>query len=327
MNTQKTTTSTPPKKKVTIKPKFNRSTLLKIIILVGVLAVAAFLIHDSTHTQRAGAYDVSWTTAQKYSLLKEWLPEGVDFTAAADITRLSSIPKLDDFLEKHIFKGNEAGIRMISPLLASNKIGMIAVSLNLSSSSAAPFFVVVVQGDFSKLDLVDFIKEELTKEKASLVSKKFRGIKIYWQKGSKEPFAFAMPNKNHLLVGTHNSLEHVIKSPKSKVPLQSIDSPLFGMLRFSGRIRKVLPAQIAHPELARFAADDHGLLRTYVECPDVSEANNLKLFLAGMKALYMLQGEENEGLLSALEKISIDVEGSGVHINIPLNQLPEIFPK
>lgn len=316
-----------PNKKVTIKPKFNKATLLKIAVLVGVLAAAAFLIHDSTHTQRGGTYDVSWTTAQKYSMLKEWLPWGADFIAVADVNRLSSIPKLNDFLEKHLFSGNEAGLNMIGPLLASNKIGMMAVGLNLNTVGIDPFFVVVVQGDFKSLDLIDSIKEELTKEKVSLVSKKVRGTKIYWQKDSKDPFAFAMPNNHHMLVGTTESLEHIIKSPKSQESLESTNSPLFGILIFSGRIRKILPSQIAHPESARFAADDNGRLRIYIACPDALEANNLKLFFAGMKALYMLQGEEKEDLMKALEQVSIEVEGSGIHVDMPLNQLPVIFSK
>jgi hypothetical protein len=310
--------------------KLTKSLIFKILLLAAVIIAAAFLIRDSSHMYSGRTYDVEMSTIEKYSMLKKWLDNSADFTAVADINRLKTKPALLKFFEDNLLAAEGGDIAAINSLFRpGTPIGMLSINLNLEGAGSLPFFSIIVQGDFKKMDLLKSITDDMSGQGASLVSKKINGVKVYWQEKSDAPFAFALPDNNHLVAGTMSSLEHIFEKPGAQpdFPFQNKDSALFGMLRASPRIRRALPPHFASLEYAVFSADDQDVLHISIECQDPNQASDLELFLSGMKAIYMIQAEENSRPLSALESIAIGKDGGLVRVDIPIDQIPEILSK
>ena len=310
--------------------KINKSIVLKITVIVALLAAVAVLLRLSSDTLRLAPYNPATATPKKYEMLKRWLPTGADFIAISDTYRLASIPELKNFLEEGLFKGSDTAIKAINSLLNSQtKIGMIAMCATLGDTGVPVSFFVIVQGDFREGKFVEYIKGELAKENLLLSSQESGKIAIYSQEGAEALFAFAIPDRNHLIVGTKAEMTAFFEKPsvaEKLFPFFTTDSPFFGFLKASDRIRKVLPPQFSSLELAKFWADDNKWLHALIDCSDIEQAQNFRMFLSGMKALYMLQSESNKMSVDALAGIAIGGEGATVQIDAPLEQLPNIFP-
>jgi hypothetical protein len=310
--------------------KIKKSVVIIVAALVVVVAAAVVLLHTAGYIPGFGAYDPAAPTAKKLAKIESYLPENADLVIVADIYRLSTMPTLKSFLEEGLFKGEDTAIKTIRSLLGpETKIGMIAMSAVLGDSSSPISFLVVVQGDFRETHFVEEIKKELAAENAALASQTVGGVSLYSQEGENSPFAFAVPDRNHLVVGTKESMEHVFlqKPANGKTfPFESTESPFFGYLKSCERIRKILPPQFASLAMANFWADERKVLHISVECADAEQAGSLKMFLLGMKALYMLQGESNKALVDALGNIAIGGDENVVRIDAPLEDLPAIFP-
>ena len=310
--------------------KIKKSAVIIIAAVVVVVAAAAVLLRTTGYIPGFGAYDPAAPTVKKLAKLEGYLPENADLVIVADIYRLSAMPLLKSFLEEGLFKGEDTAIKTIRSLLGpETKIGMIAMSAVLGDPASPISFLVIVQGDFRETSFVETVKKELALENVSLVSRTVGGVSLYSQEGENAPFAFAVPNRNHLVVGTKESMEQLFLQKPAKTTtftFQSPESPFFGYLKSSERIRKVLPPQFASLAMANFWADELKVLHVSVECADADQAGSLKMFLLGMKALYMLQGESNKALVDALGSIAVGGEENLVRIDVPLEQLPSIFP-
>lgn len=310
--------------------KIKKSLVIKIALIIVILAVAAVLLRTSSDILRLAPYDPATPTPKKLQMLKGWLPDNADLTVIADIYRLVAMPPLKGFLEEGLFKGDDTALKTIRSLLGpQTKIGMIAMSAILGDTGVPISFFVIVQGDFREVNFVETIKKELAQENIALVSKTTEGVSLYSQEGPQAPFAFAVPDRNHLIVGTKESMEWLFLQKPSKektFPFISTDSPFFGYLKSSERIKKVLPPQFQSLAIANFWADDQRLLHISIECADSELAGNLRMFLLGMKALYMLQGESSKALVGALGSVTIGGEENVVRVDAPLEGLPAIFP-
>lgn len=310
--------------------KIKKSLVITIAIVVAVLAAAAVLFKTKGDIFRFARYDPAMETSRKLAMIEGWLPENADFTVVADVHRLAAMPELKGFLEEGLFKGDDTAIKTIRSLLGPQaKIGMIAMSAILGDTGIPISFFVIVQGDFKEINFVESIKKELASESVTLVSKPVGAVSLYSQEGDQALFAFSVPDRNHLIVGTKDSMEQLLlqKPVKEKaLPFVSIDSPFFGYLKSSERIKKILPPQFQSLALAKFWADDQRLLHLSIECADTEQAGGLKMFLLGMKALYMLQGEANKPLVDALGTVLIGGEENVVRVDVPLQNIPAIFP-
>jgi hypothetical protein len=302
-----------------------KKTAIKIIILVAILGIVAILLRTSSDTQRDEVYNAAMPTAQKYAMLKKWLAPDSDLVIVADTYRLAAIPALKSFLEEGLFMGSDTAIKAIRSLIGpETRIGML--SLNANVKEAAPTMYVIVQGDFREGEFVGKVKEDLSRENMDLVSKDVGPYHLYSQGGETSTFAFAIPGRNHLLVGMKTQLEALLQQKETvEPPFPTTDSPFFGFLRSSERIKRVLPPQFSSLELAKFSADEQQWLHVTVECTDQVQADNLKMFLSGMKALYMLQNESNRSIYDSLGSAIIGGDGNTVRIDTPLAGLPSML--
>jgi hypothetical protein len=299
--------------------------LLKILIMIAVLCGVAFLIQDSSDTQRSLPYDPRASTTKKFGLLQKWIPSNVDIVIVADLYRLKAIAPVDSLFQYVIEKG--VSKTMLSSALGSiNSIGMIVFCATLDEGN--PSVIVIVQSDFQEPEFLETIRTELEKEKTTLLSEIVNRVPLYWQEGSDLSVAISFPDPRHLLIGTKDfliKLLHRTIDDNQRLSLPEPDAPLFGTIRSSNRIKKILPQQIASVEQAQFSSDDSGKLHIVVTCTDNKQAENLKMFLAGMKALYALQQEGNTPFLTALDAMAIGGEDRFVRIDTPIKQLPALF--
>lgn len=305
------------------KIKVKSNVLIKAVVAIGVVVVVALLLYRSGNIFNLRGYNVSMATSQKFDLMKKWLPVESDFIAIADIKRLGAMPSLARFFEDKFFRGDDLIVKSIRALINPEKmIGMIAMSITFDSVSGAPSFAVIVQGNLDK-NLLDLISQELVKENAKLTFTALGEVKIYWQDGAEMPFAFTLPDSNHLIVGTKPYVESIAGGMQNDKNFQfkTVDSAFFGRVRSSERIKQILPPQVALLEEAVFYTDNAGKIRISIVLPDVEQANNLQAFLQGMKALYMLQLQENVAVQDVINEIVITIEGNTVIVEAPIEHL------
>jgi hypothetical protein len=246
------------------------------------------------------------------------------FITVADISRLASTPVLKGFFEQSLFKGEDSTVRTIGSLLtAEDAVSMLALGVNFGAESEPPLLYVILQGDFGRLSFLKSIKRELKKQNMTLSSALVEDMAIYWQEDSADPFAFALPDSQHLIVSTKSSLVKLLEQAelKKEFPFSTVDSPLFGILKPSERIIKVLPPQVASLKLATFSTDDQGQVHIVAELLDVEQARNLEAFLLGMKALYLLQMDKQKVSQEILETVNIGSVDNFVLVDAPLEEL------
>ncbi|PIU56473.1 MAG: hypothetical protein COS89_05955 [Deltaproteobacteria bacterium CG07_land_8_20_14_0_80_38_7] len=307
--------------------KSRKNILLKGSILLGVLVVFAFLLYQSSDTQRVKALNLNSPTSNKFEMVKKWIPDNTDFLVVSDIVRLKNIPSLMNFFEQSLFKGTDTTIEAISELLGKKSIlSMLVMSANFKEDGSSFLFNVIAQGDFHKNNFISYIKDELSKKKISLLSEDIVGVKVYYQKDetNDDPFAFALPDGIHLIVGTKKSLNELLNTGRGTLPVTSANFAFFGYLRSSPVINKILPPQIAMFEMANFYSDDNAIIHFTVMLPDSVQANNLQVFLQGMKALYILQAEGNKALIESMDSILVTVNDRQAFVDAPFELLLKI---
>jgi len=304
------------------------SIIFKIAILAILLAAVAFLFKDSSDTQRPTPYDVAMPTPKKFAELKKWIAADADFVAVVDFHRLAKTP-LSRFLEERLLSRGDKTIvdAVFGP---NNAIGMAALAVNFGKDQGPLSAIVTIQAELKEPDFIDKIRQELANENVKLSSELVEGVFVYWEEESEDPFAMALPGPHHLLIGSKSAIVSLLERPpegSGHLPLPEPDSPFFGALRTSERMKRLFPRQIASVQFAQFASDDAMQLHIGVECADEDQANDLRMFLSGMKALYALQGDGNEVLQNAIDTVVIRGEGNVVQIDAPLEQLPSLFSK
>ncbi len=307
--------------------KSRKNILLKGSILLGVLVVFVFLLYQSSDTQRVKALNLNSPTSNKFEMVKKWIPDNTDFLVVSDIVRLKNIPSLMNFFEQSLFKGTDTTIEAISELLGKKSIlSMLVMSANFKEDGSSFLFNVIAQGDFHKNNFISYIKDELSKKKISLLSEDIVGVKVYYQKDetNDDPFAFALPDGIHLIVGTKKSLNELLNTGRGTLPVTSANFAFFGYLRSSPVINKILPPQIAMFEMANFYSDDNAIIHFTVMLPDSVQANNLQVFLQGMKALYILQAEGNKALIESMDSILVTVNDRQAFVDAPFELLLKI---
>ncbi|MFH1874584.1 MAG: hypothetical protein ABH859_05290 [Pseudomonadota bacterium] len=309
------------------KIKITKKMLYKGLILSGILIIAAFLLFQASDSQRPNVFDGSITTAQKFDFLKKWVPDQAVFIAVADIQRLSATPYLKKFFEEGLLKGDDQTIVAIrSMLFGDDGLSMLVFSGDLGEEKAGPQFNIIVQDDFVQKEFLESVKQELAKQGASLDSDLVGKIRIYWQAGMEEPFAFSLPDKKHLLIGTKDSLIKILTNvdQEKNFDFETKDSSFFGRLTSSANLQQYLPPQIASLTLATFTTDDQGRIKISLYLPDMNQAKNLEMFLLGMKALYMLQMQNQQAEQEVFGAIAISSQNNVVIIEAPLEELIKV---
>ncbi len=309
------------------KQKINKKHVHKGLLLLGLIIIVGFFLFQASDTQKPTKVDSSWSTSHKFNALKKWVPDHAEFIAVADISRLSETPYLRDFFEQGLLKGeNQTIVVLRSLLFADKELSMLVFSGNLAEQDQEPHFNIIVQDNFKKKDFLTSVQQELANQNASLESHLVGETEVYWQKGMQKPFAFALPDEQHILIGTKSSLLESLKNvdQQKNFDFESMDSSFFGRFTSSANLQNYLPQQIASLDRATFSTDEQGKITIRMYLPDITQAKNIEVFLSGMKALYMLQMQNQQSEQEVFGTISISSKKSVVIIEAPLEELIKV---
>lgn len=308
--------------------------LLKMFVMAAVLFPLALLLKDSGHQMKGGGYDPAAPTAAKFRRIEKWLPRDAELIIVVDMSRLAGRPDIAAriaalVLRANVIDGFDGGI--VGPVLANPQgIGMAAGALCLGGASDAPYAMAVIQGALDRSAMVGRVQTQLAAENARLVTEEAEGTRIYFETPSDAPFAFAFPDAHHLIAGPKEAVVRLLMSEKTPSagdlrahwPAPRDDGMLFGRLAFTDRLRSVLPPQIANLDEVLIYADDELNINLVIPCDAARQAQDITLFVEGMRTLYLLDGRAQSIVASIMRGMRITNQDNAVVVHIPTGAIP-----
>ena len=134
-------------------------------------------------------------------------------------------------------------------------------------------------------------------------------------------------DREHLAVGTQAAL----KSFYQEKPVASEQAPrytravLFGHLKVGPRLAALVPPAIEAPAGIDLVGSEDGRLAAVLVCRDPQKAQDLQMFLEGVRSLLLLEQEQHLALTSLLKGISIAQESSQVTVASALFPLLDLW--
>lgn len=305
---------------------------IKVAVIVTALLLIALLMRDSSDRLATARYDVHAPIETKLKALSMWLPEHAELVVVVDPQQLLAKPDVQSRLAARLAGASEiVGIdaALIVPQLARTEtIGLVAVALTLKSPDGLPEAVFVVQGEIDRNAVVGSVDRSLAEEGDKLERTEIEGVTIYSEYPRGSSFAFAFPDAAHMVVGLSSAIEeliHASHAPTQRavaMPFQSVaGAPLFGWLAVTERLKKILPPELAWLTTIRFSSDADLAIRVTVPTSSSQQHNDLKLFLEGLRASYLITGGSESKLNGLLLGTDIASDGAVVTIDIPLQKV------
>lgn len=303
---------------MTNKRKSHFSLVIISIIFVVALIVGAFSLG---HRYLIKPYNISETTSEKFAKASKWLPQNSDFFLAIDTKRALAIPGFKEGLTRIIGKDEDLLNDFISMLITKeDAIGMIILTGNFSKDDTEPLIALIAQGNFDEKVMIPAIRAILAAGKSGLVSEPFGGRTLYFESDSRNPFAFVVLNKNHIAIGTRSSITKYF-SDESKAITEFKPDPasyVFGTLLISEKMRTNIPKIFAGIEYVNIknTADNQIAATIPISTPEGS--NDLRMFLEGIKSIFLLNEDTGEALKGVLNEITIKAGVDGVTVAVPI---------
>lgn len=301
--------------------------VLPIIGVVIVLAALAFLL-KGTGLLLPPRYDASAPTSAKFARLSRWLPAGTDFDVTIDVPRALTNPALSERLGEITARNNGVAAALISGLLThQNAVGLITIAGTLGDRTTPPRAIVLAQGNFDEKVILPSIRTAMAAGHAGLASEDLGWTTLFSEADVRDPFGFIVLNREHLAVGSADALRTLFaKKPEPRSEFaRSSDAVLFGHVTVGDRLKEIMPSTVVIPASADFMSLDGTTVRAWFPTAGAQEAQALQLFLEGVRALILLQQEENPSLAPILKAIGITVDGNGVAVESPLPLLLDLW--
>lgn len=302
--------------------------VLKVTIIVAIIVILAFLIQDSSHVLRGPSYDASAPTSKKFSMIKRWIPTGSELVAVVDPQRLFSEPGSRAKLMRRLDRSGSLwglDLGLIRNLVAQpGNLGLIAVSLKLEDR---PIGLAVVQGNLNKADIVNGVKSIMKDEGEELVLEQLDKISLYSESISEDAFAFAFPDRHHMIIGPKQNVRSLLlqdvsdTQPEVDLASPQTDTPLFGRILITHRVERFLPPQLGGINRARFSSTGGFVVDVEIPCASVRQAEDLTIFTEGWRLSYLLTGNGESKLESLLKGIRITQNANMVMVSLPLGEL------
>jgi hypothetical protein len=300
---------------------------VKILILAAILIPLAFLLRDSSD-QLMGGYDASAPTSAKFAKLTRWLPPDADLFAVIDVHRFFSEPGLRAKVMGTLDRaGSIWGIdaSLLRSLVAERgSIGLVAFAMKLGASGHGSSAVAVAQGRFDEDEMVGRIESQLAADGEKLVRDRKGEITVYAESQSGDDFAFAFPDRNHLVLGTKFEVDALTAGEARAAQTWksvNVDAPLFGRVVVTPRTKGLLPAQLKGLTEAAFFAGSDLVVTADVACASQEEATDLVLFVEGARATLTVIEPPDSKLTKLLGGLTISGTGNRVSVRFPLNEI------
>lgn len=303
---------------------------IKILIIAAILIPLAFLLKDSSDQLKSG-YDAGAPTSTKFAKLGRWLPSDADLVAVIDVHRFFSEPgfraKVMGMLDR---TGSIWGIdaALLRSLVAERgNIGLVALAMKIGTSGNKSSAMTVVQGRFDEKEMVERIESQLASEGERLVrdeGDEKGAFTIYAESKSDDDFAFAFPDRNHMLLGTKSEIDALAASEVRASPgwtSVNVDAPLFGRIVVTPRTQNLLPAQLKSLTAATFSAGSDLMATVDVACTTPEEATDLVLFVEGARATLTIIESPDSKLTKLLSSLAITGKENLVSVRFPLSEI------
>ena len=304
------------------------STAIKVTVLVLILVVLALVLRDASHTLRPTKYDIQAPTAAKFAKMARWIPKKAEFYVAVDVPKALSNRTLKDRLV-NLVKNREGAAADLIDVLVSDKeaVGMLMLVGELGKPGGQPALAVVVQGRFDQETFIPAVRQILAEGQAGLAAKVLGGRTFFVESDEPNPFGFVILDGEHLAVGSRDSLLALLsgKSRKGSVGSFFSDEPLFGRITFGPRLLTLMPPELGVLKGIDFVSPDGQMLTARIRCRDFAQAVGTRMFLEGIRALLMLQAEENETLQGIVRDVDIKSERSEAIITGDASRLLDLW--
>lgn len=295
---------------------------VKIAVAVVLIAILAAVLYRASGRFLRPAYDAKAPTPAKFAKISKWLPGTTEFDLSMDVTRAMANPQIKDGISKIVkAKGGLIAELVTAIISKQDAVGMLTLAGNFGEKGATPVFAIIAQGSFDERALIPAIRIALAAGHAGLASEKLENYTLYVESDARDPFGFIVLDREHIAIGNKASLVALFSKETAKTAAVSKrpDSIIFGHLKFGPRLSALMPQGVPISSID-FESTDGKSLTAKIPSPTPAEAQNLKMFLEGVRSLLMLQEEGNASLTSILSGISAQNEGSDVIISC--NTLP-----
>jgi len=307
---------------------------IKVIVIVGLLVAIAFLIKDSSDKLKGGTYDASAPTEKKFLKMEKWLPKDVELIVVADLHRYLDQPGAKARLSMRIDEmsrswSGDGGV--LSNLMAqAEKIGLAAFAIGLDPERKEANALLVIQGNFQESAFVDSVKKQLAKEGQELIKEEDHSVTIYAESASEEGFAFAFPDRLHVMLGPKSEIIKLIEQ-ESAGQLESPEKDrwasvgdtvvLFGRFKITPRISRMLPEQLQGLQEASFSADALLTLNVNIPCVGPKQAEDVVMFIEGSRISFLLAQRKDNVIVNMLRQVRVGHLDSVVDMRVPVGEI------
>lgn len=309
--------------------KRRTETIVKIAVLALILAGVAVLIRGASDKFRWPAYDAGAPTAEKFARLSRWIPRDSEFYIAADIPRLFEDERLRSKLSEWSSGAGGVASELADGLVfRSDAVGMLMLVGNLGRGAGDPHVAVLAQGTFDRDEIISKVRTILAEGHAGLVSENIGGRALFAEGDVRDPFGFIILDGNHIAVGERDSLVALFREGvPSRRPAKAPDALVFGRASLGPRLQALFPRGISVPSSIDFASDEALTINARIPCGGEKKAQDLSMFLEGIRSLLLLQEEHNVALTRLLGAIVIEGKDSLAGITFDVRGLFGLGPE
>ncbi len=307
---------------------------LKAVLIAFILIAMALLLRDSSHQlSETARYDATAPVAVKFPALARWLPPDAELIVVIDPQHLFSVPGVKAKLVANL-KGAadmwDADLSALVPMFVEEPaIGLVAAAVRLGLPGEPASGVFIMQGRVNEEALVMRVDEQLALQSERLDRSRVGDIEVYMEFPPGSAFAFALPDRTHLMLAQKDELERIIQSAVERGAEQESDAwptppsgtALFGWFTITPRLQALLPDQLKGLKGAHFSSDAHLNVEVTIPVTTLQEKNDLVLFIEGLRISYLITSGAESILAAFLREIRIDHGEGEVVVRLPLAKL------
>lgn len=298
------------------------------VLALAAIAVLALMLKDSSKAPGTKVYDALASTETKFAHMARWIPPSSEFDVTIDVSKALSNHQLRMMLINIVTSQGGVAAELVGALLHhEGAIGLLTVAGTLGEVGSRPHIVVLAQGAFDQDALLPVVRRAMTEGRAGLSSEDLGWNTLYSESNARHPFAFLILDKAHMAVGERDALMAFFQhKPPPPEALNTVpDEVLFGHLTIGPRLQKLVPGMQGLPKNVIFASADGKTLAAVLRCDSTATATKLSLFLEGIKALLLLQQENNPAFTEILNGISVGIASNDVNVTTDLAPLLKLW--
>jgi len=300
-----------------------------IVLLVAFLFMVGLILRDASDTFRKPAYDAAAPTAEKFAKLARWIPANADFDVTVDVPRALALPWLRDRLSSAIAGGGGIAADLVGSLLEhQGTVGLLTIAGTVGEKGAAPKLVILAQGAFDGEALQSAVRTAMAAGRAGLVATSLGWTTLFTESDAHEPFGYLLLDPHHLAVGTQDALTAFYAAPPAAPATRSdlqANAVIFGRATIVPRLAALVPPAIEAPARIEIAGSEDGRISALLQTRGEKQAQDLQMFLEGMRSLLLLEQEQYLALVSLLRGIAIDRSADRVLLSSPLAPLLDLW--